>query len=172
MTKQLTFLAALALTTILGAQTPKPAPPATYVTPQDMNAAFKAMPDQSAALIDAPTKVIDAGGHYLGVALVRRTSSDVNALSHDKIDEIYYILEGAGTLVTGGTIPGAEHSDSSASIGPTWRGKSIKDGQTRRVTPGDVIMITANTPHMFTTLDGPVKYLIYRVDNSKVIKLK
>lgn len=162
----------LVATAVLGAQTPKPAAPATYVTPQDMNAAFKAMPNQTAALIDAPTKVIDAGGHYLGVALVRRTSSDVNALSHDKIDEIYYILEGGGTLITGGSVVAGKHSESSASIGPGWSGKSIENGQTRHVNTGAVIMITAGTPHMFSQLDGTIRYLVYRVDNSKVISLK
>jgi hypothetical protein len=67
---------------------------ATYVTPAEMTTAFKTAPHQDAPLIDMPVRVIDAGGHYLGVAMVRRTSADQNALVHDKIDEIYYVLEG------------------------------------------------------------------------------
>ena len=154
------------------AQTPKPAAPSTIVTTPEMNTAFKGAPNQTAALIDMPVRVIDAGSHYLGVALVRRTSADQSALSHDKIDEVYYMLEGGGTLVTGGSIVGGKRSETSKTIGPGWSGTSINGGQTKRVSPGDVVFITAGTPHMFTQLDGTIRYLVYRVDPSKSIGLK
>jgi mannose-6-phosphate isomerase-like protein (cupin superfamily) len=146
--------------------------PATYVTPAEMMAALKSAPNQDAPLNDRPVRVIDAGGHYLGVAMVKRTSADVNALIHEKIDEIYYVLDGGGTMITGGTIVEGKHSETSATIGPGWSGPSIKGGETKRVSAGDVVFIPAGTAHMFTQLDGPIRYLVYRVDNSKVIALK
>jgi mannose-6-phosphate isomerase-like protein (cupin superfamily) len=154
------------------AQAPKSGAPATYVTPAEMNTAFKGAPRQDAPLIDMPVRVVDAGGHYLGVALVRRTSADQSALVHDKIDEIYYVLDGGGTLVTGGALVDAKQTTSSPTIGPGWNGTKIEGGQTRRVTAGDVVFITAGTAHMFTQLDGPIRYLVYRVDPSKVLALK
>ena len=158
--------------TALFAQAPASRPPATFVTPSEMTTAFKGAPNQSAPLIDMPVRVVDAGRHYLGVAMVRRTSADQSALVHDKIDEIYYMLEGGGTLITGGALLNAKQTLSSPTIGPGWNGTSIEHGATRRVNPGDVIFITAGTAHMFSQLDGPIRYLVYRVDPSKVISLK
>ncbi len=154
------------------AQGPKSSAPATYVTPDQMTAAMKAAPNQNAPLNDRPVRVIDAGGRYLGVAVVRRTSADQSALVHDKIDEIYYILDGGGMLVTGGTLVNGKQTASSPTIGPGWSGTSIEGGQSRRVNPGDVVFIPGGTAHMFTQLDGPIRYLVYRVDPSKVIALK
>jgi mannose-6-phosphate isomerase-like protein (cupin superfamily) len=154
------------------AQGPKSRAPATYVTPDQMTAALKSAPNQDAPLNDRPVRVIDAGGHYLGVAVVRRTSADQSALVHDKIDEIYYVLDGGGMLVTGGTLVDGKQSASSPTIGPGWSGTSIKGGQSRRVNTGDVVFIPAGTAHMFTQLDGPIRYLVYRVDPSEMIALR
>lgn len=175
MSKRIYLSAAIAswiACTAVRAQAPKSAGAATYVTPSEMTTALKTAPNQSAPLIDRPVRVIEAGGHNLGVAMVQRTSADQNALIHDKIDEIYYILEGGGMLVTGGTLVKSEQTTSSPTIGPGWRGESIKDGQTRRVNHGDVVFIPAGVAHMFTQLDGPIRYLVYRVDPSRVLELK
>jgi mannose-6-phosphate isomerase-like protein (cupin superfamily) len=137
-----------------------------------MTEALKTAPRQDAPLIDRPVRVVDAGGHYLGVAMVQRTSADQNALVHDKIDEIYYVLEGSGTLVTGGALVNAKQTSESPTIGPGWSGTSIKDGESRRVTVGDVVFIPASVPHMFSQLDGTIRYLVYRVDPSRVLGLK
>jgi mannose-6-phosphate isomerase-like protein (cupin superfamily) len=153
----------------------RPAAPATYVTPSDLEQELKTAPNPDAHLIDRPARVIEAGeggSHQVGVAIVKRTASDQDALVHDRIDEIYYILEGGGTLVTGGKLKDEKHTDASPTIGPGWRGSSIEGGQERRVNKGDVVFITAGTPHMFTKLDGPIRYLVYRVDFANVLALK
>jgi len=154
------------------AQAPKSAASATYVTPAEMTSALKSAPNQAAPLIDRPVRVIEAGGHYLGVAMVQRTSADQNALIHDKIDEIYYVLEGGGTLVTGGTLVNPKQTKSSPTIGPGWSGSSIKGGESRRVNAGDVVFIPAGVAHMYSQLDGTIRYLTYRVDPNRVLALK
>ncbi len=154
------------------AQASKGGASATYVTPAEMKTALKSAPHQDAPLIDMPVRVIEAGDHNLGVALVQRTNADQNALIHEKIDEIYYVLEGGGTLITGGTLVNPKQTTSSPTIGPGWNGSSIQGGQTRRVTAGDVIFIPAGVPHMYSQLDGTIRYLVYRVDPSRVLALK
>lgn len=154
------------------AQASKSGASATYVTPAEMKTALKSAPHQDAPLIDMPVRVIEAGDHNLGVALVQRTNADQNALIHEKIDEIYYVLEGGGTLITGGTLVNPKQTTSSPTIGPGWNGSSIQGGQTRRVTAGDVIFIPAGVPHMYSQLDGTIRYLVYRVDPSRVLALK
>ena len=154
------------------AQAPKSDASATYVSPAQMTEALKSAPRQDAPLIDRPVRVVDAGGHNLGVAMVQRTRADQNALVHDKIDEIYYVLEGGGMLVTGGALVNAKQTSDSPTIGPGWSGTSIQGGQSRRVTAGDVVIIPDGLPHMFSQLDGPIRYLVYRVDPSRVLALK
>ncbi|HTS51548.1 MAG TPA: hypothetical protein VMH05_26550 [Bryobacteraceae bacterium] len=154
------------------AQAPKSSASATYVTPAEMTAALKSAPNQAAPLIDRPVRVIEAGGHNLGVAMVQRTRADQNALIHEKIDEIYYVLEGGGTLITGGTLVNPKQTSSSPTIGPGWSGSSIQGGESRRVAAGDVVFIPAGVAHMYSQLDGTIHYLIYRVDPNRVLALK
>ena len=161
-------------TSLIYAQAPKSKPiaPATYVSPADMENELKTAPDQAAHLMDRPVRVIESGTHQIGVAIVKRTDADQSALIHDNIDEIYYVLEGGGTLVTGGKLTNEVHTGTSPTIGPGWKGTGIEGGESRRVDKGEVIMIPAGTPHMFTKLDGTIRYLIYRVDPTDVTALK
>ena len=156
----------------VSAQAPKSAGAATFVTTADMADALKSAPNQAAPLIDRPVRVIKAGEHYLGVAVVQRMNADQSALVHNNIDEIYYMLEGGGTLLTGGTLVNGKETASSITIGPGRSGTGIQGGESRRVSAGDVVFIPAGTPHMFSQLDGTIRYLTYRVDPTRVIGLK
>src|SRR5262245_39676531 len=49
--------------------------------------------------------------------VVRPAGKDDRVLSHDKITEVYYVLKGSGTQVTG-TLVGGTHQDTSKTIGP------------------------------------------------------
>src|SRR4030095_6072187 len=51
----------------------------------------------------------------------------------------HYIIEGSGTLVTGGTMLGA------TTVGPV---AEIKDGVTRRGAPRDVVVVPENSPRL------------------------
>jgi len=117
---------------VVYAQAPKNGASATCVTPAEMTSALKSAPRQDAPLIDMPVRVVEAGGHYLGVAVVLRTNADQNALAHDKIDEIYCVLEGGGTLVTGGALINGKQTSASPTIGRGWSGPGIQGGQSQR----------------------------------------
>ncbi len=155
----------------LGATLAAQAPPGTQVTGTEMNTALAAA-DPERPLSDLPIRVVDIGHENLGVAIVRRTKAEVNALRHDKITEVYVVREGSGTMVTGGTLVDPEAITESAAIGPGARGSRIEGGASRRVTAGDVVVIPPGTPHMFTALDGNFVYVTIRVDPSQVLPLK
>src|ERR671913_1491594 len=98
----------------------------------------------SEELLAALQKAVDRGGMTTGavsntdqyrINLVRRVKPGA-ALAHPGNTELHYITEGAGTLVTGGTIAKA--------AGDT---ATIESGETRQVKKGDVILIPASTPH-------------------------
>ena len=62
------------------------------------------------------------------------------------ITEVYYIISGTGTLVTGGTVtnPRAVAADNEivkVVVGPSNQGTFDKPAQRRKVGPGDVVVI-------------------------------
>ncbi len=97
-----------------------------------------------------------------GISVRRRSGAGEPqyAIIHPFSTEIYYVIEGTGTLVTGGALvlPLAPSTDSDV-----VRSKAIKDGTTRKVAKGDVIVVPPGTPHWFSAIDGTITYLESRV---------
>src|SRR5215472_15214421 len=49
-------------------------------------------------------RVVDAGGHNVGVGVLYRAEGQTqNTAVHLKVSEVYHVMKGSGTLVTGGT---------------------------------------------------------------------
>ena len=69
------------------------------------------------------------------------------AAAHLTEAELLYVLEGSGTLVSGGTMPDAHHW-----YGET-NGGAISGGTTRPLKPGDVVLVPEGVPHWFG-IDG------------------
>ena len=139
------------------AQTPEPAP-ATDVTAADIQGMLKQLPKEK--ITDAPIRVADVGGYRVGVFVVFRPKSNEakeRAAAHNtRVTEIYYILEGSGTLVTGGKIVGDR----------------IDGGVTRHVAKGDVVMIPGHLPHWWSALDSDISYLRLTPDPDSQQKLR
>jgi hypothetical protein len=79
------------------------------------------------------------------------------------------MLEGTGTLVTGGTLKDERREPPTTT---TVRGSAIDGGVSRKVVPGDVIIIPGRTPHWWSSLDGDIRYMIIRADPNGRIALK
>jgi mannose-6-phosphate isomerase-like protein (cupin superfamily) len=118
-------------------------------------------------VVDQPIKAMDIvtpANHRASLAMLRRTKEETTALIHDRVTEIYQIVEGSGTLVTGGKLSDAKPTDlTRLNAGPSQTGVH-QGGDSRRVGPKDVIIIPAGTPHRFSALDGPITYLVYRFE--------
>lgn len=72
---------------------------------------------------------------------IRRTISTRSEL-HADFTDVWYVLEGTATLVTGGTIiDGAETATGEI------RGRSITGGESRRIRAGDFAVVPAGVPH-------------------------
>ena len=95
-------------------------------------------------------------GHYMVHASHR--DADGIAELHTLDTDIIYVLEGAATLVTGGGVPEARPTEPNELRGPT-----IVGGDSRRVVKGDVIVVPAGVPHMFTDVHGPLNYYVVKV---------
>ena len=144
--------------------------PATDVTSANMQAFLKALPKD--AISDLPIKVADVGGSRVGIyGVFRPKSMPGDAIAHEtRTAEVYYILDGAGTLVTGGTIADLKPPPAGRTAGP--RGDRIIGGVTRRVSAGDIIVIPGRTPHWFSALESDIHYLIVRADPDSRLTLK
>ena len=77
---------------------------------------------------------------------------------HTLDTDIFYVLEGSATIVTGGEAVGLK--DTAAN---EQRGASIKGGATRRLAKGDVFIIPNGVPHQFTEVQGPFLYYTVKV---------
>ena len=162
-------LVVLALTTISFAQTPAPAVPpiATDVTAEDIVKFIDALPRDRVS--DNPIRNVEVTGDYrVGVYGVFRPKDSPGGSNLHQVNttEIYYMLSGYATLVTGGTMTDAMQQNSN------WvRGSTIENGVSRRVVPGDVIIIPGHTPHWFSELETDLTYLIFRPDPDNRIPL-
>ena len=119
---------------------------------------LKAAPDKEASAR------IQFGDGYR-VAFVHREVPGI-AMAHStgpaKGTEVHYIVEGAATVVTGGTI----------NLPPTAAGKPpsttvIEGGVIHHLTKGDVLVVPAGTPHWYKEIVSPVTYREVRFDTEK-----
>lgn len=154
----------LILTALLSilADAPQAPVPATFITKAEHEAVLKEQIEK--AVVDQPIKASDVPGGKASVAMLHRVKPETNALIHDHVTETYYILKGSGTIVTGGSLGDAKPYDlTRLNAGMSQQG-TRQGGESRRVGPGDIIIIPAGTPHSFSQLDGPISYLVYRFE--------
>jgi mannose-6-phosphate isomerase-like protein (cupin superfamily) len=135
--------------------------PAGDVTAGEIKAFIDGLPKD--AISDRPIRSFDAGSHRVTVyGVFRPQSLTGDAILHEtRTSETYYMLEGAGTLVTGGTLADLIQPPASPTS-TSVRGRRIDGGVSRRVTVGDVVVIPGRTPHWWSSLDSDIRYLIIR----------
>jgi mannose-6-phosphate isomerase-like protein (cupin superfamily) len=74
---------------------------------------------------------------------------NANASVHEQEAELFVVVEGAGMLVTGGTLREERRTN------PANRsGTAIDGGSRQRVAKGDVALVPQGVPHWFTDIDG------------------
>jgi mannose-6-phosphate isomerase-like protein (cupin superfamily) len=146
---------------------------ATDVTKADFDAVLKRAP--AAGVMDQQLRVVDIGKYNVAIGVLHRAAkARQTAISHSQVTEVYHILEGSGMFVTGGTIvdatPVASDSEThKVLVGPSTTGPSVRGGQTRRIGPGDVIIIPPGMPHWFSSMDADMNYVVIRVDAEHVL---
>jgi mannose-6-phosphate isomerase-like protein (cupin superfamily) len=81
---------------------------------------------------------------------------------HERFADLFVVLAGAATLVTGGTVTGARI----VAPGET-RGESIAGGTPQKLRPGDVAHVPAGTPHqMLLKGDETITSLVMKVQEA------
>jgi quercetin dioxygenase-like cupin family protein len=77
---------------------------------------------------------------------------------HDADTDIFYILDGEATFVTGGKVIDPK-TESPGEI----RGSKIDGGDSHRLVKGDVIVIPRGLPHWFSEVPKLVNYFVVKV---------
>ena len=181
MLTSLAFLCACssAVPTIAPAQTAPADKPhaATYIGADEIKANLNLTPG-AAVNIQPNIRVVNAGGYNVAIGSLHRPSTPPGvAAVHFKVTEVYHVLDGSGSLVTGGTlINGKTRPPDSKEVkfedGPGASGTGIQDGVSRQVKTGDMIVIPAGVPHWFSKIDGSITYVVVRIDPNRTLPLK
>jgi len=83
---------------------------ASYISHEEFDAYFKREPGRvTNSVSDQQVRAIDVGKSHVDVGVVYRnaTQAEGSAVAeHDLVSEVYYVLEGSATLVTGSDIIG------------------------------------------------------------------
>ena len=74
---------------------------------------------------------------------------NANASVHEREAEMFFVVEGSGTLVTGGKLKEERRTNAE-----NLSGSGIDGGNRRKVSKGDFIMVPEGTPHWFGEIDG------------------
>jgi mannose-6-phosphate isomerase-like protein (cupin superfamily) len=153
--------------------------PATYVSEAEIQAYVKrAMANK---IVDQQVRAVDIGKSNVAIGIVHRGKLDAPAkdsvAEHDLVSEVYHVISGAATLVTGPDLVGkrrrpADNTAVRMLNGPGNNATSIQGGATHQLKTGDVIVIPAGTGHWFTKIDDHITYLMIRVDPDKAAPLK
>jgi mannose-6-phosphate isomerase-like protein (cupin superfamily) len=174
--------AACAIASLMAQGDPQPTCrmcPATYIPVDEIEAyAKKAMAER---LTDQQVRDVEIGKSHIGIGVVYRGKLEKPApesvAEHDLVSEVYHIIDGSATLVTGPDLVGKKRRPADLETvrlfnGPGNNSESINNGVTHQLKAGDVIVIPAGTGHWFTKIDDHVTYLMVRIDPDKVTPLK
>ena len=154
--------------------------PASYITSEELQAYLKRAPARVANDVsDQQVRAVDIGKSNVDIGVVyRRKLTGVSLVAeHDLVSEVYYVMDGGATLMTGPDIEGLKRRPSTNENvrmvnGPGGNGTSIHNGVAHELKAGDVIVIPAGTGHWFTKIDDHIRYLMVRIDPDKVTPLK
>jgi len=93
---------------------------------------------------------------------IRRSTPSKSEL-HANFTDVWYVIDGAATLITGGTI-----QDGSETAPGEILGHGIKDGNSRPIHKGDYAVIPAGTPHWISKVgDKEFLYIVVKVPVQK-----
>jgi mannose-6-phosphate isomerase-like protein (cupin superfamily) len=157
--------------------------PATYIPKSEMDA-YTAKAIQY-SIVDQQVRSVDVGRSQVGIGMVTRPHLEASSATrkgavaeHEQISEVYYIIEGTATLLTGPDLVNsvkrpADEKTVRLQNGPGWSSDAITNAQVNHLKPGDVIIIPAGTGHLFTEIPGDhITYMMVRIDPDKVVPTK
>jgi len=106
-------------------------------------------------LADGPNLKV-SGGYRTGPYAPADYRPDVEV--HATEADLFYVIDGEATLITGGNVIGAR-----TTAPGQIRGSRVEGGETHHLTRGDVMWVPAGVPHWFPEIPTPLSYLLVKV---------
>ncbi len=145
------------------------APSAAWAQPKTSDAAmmsaFASMADVSALIAKAKNNIKPDQAMFVQPVVrmslytvnleYRVAGINANASIHNTDAELFFVIDGSGTAVTGGRLRDAEQRNAD-----NLSGSAIDDGVSRQVKKGDVLFVPEKTPHWFSPSDGGVLVML------------
>jgi mannose-6-phosphate isomerase-like protein (cupin superfamily) len=100
------------------------------------------------------------GGNYKVMTAHRTDAGPVEV--HRNFTDVFYIVQGSTTLVTGGKV--IDENDKNPD---EPRGTAIEGGDTRKMSAGDAVVIPAGVPHWMKDVEGTLLYFVVKVEKAK-----
>ena len=138
-------------------------------------------------LVDQQVRSVDVGKVQVGVGSIYRgklgqatglENQVAEAVAeHEQVSEVYYVIEGSATLLTGPDLVDPKPRPSTLKTvreqnGPGFSATSIKNPEVHELKAGDMIIIPAGTGHWFTKVDDHIRYVMVRLDPDKILPTK
>lgn len=146
------------LSTAAAAQAPAPPPTdrskATHFTAADLQAAIAKLPTGRPA---SSVRVFSLAPY--NVAVERRLPQPQGASLHEAQAELFYVIEGSATMLTGGTLIAPTRN------GSNLQGTGIEGGTRNAFNKGDFIMVPSGVPHQFVDITSPVQVMSMYLPN-------
>ncbi len=125
---------------------PAPGSPAILRSNADLQAALARSIEAGNAMASASVVLTD----QYRASLIRRAEPN-GPITHAGNTEVHYIVEGSGTVETGGTVVRRDGAPA-----------TIEGGESQRVVKGDIVIIPASSPHRYSEIVEPIVYLEFR----------
>jgi mannose-6-phosphate isomerase-like protein (cupin superfamily) len=135
--------------------TPRPVD-RTYVSSAEIAAIMnKIGADVAGGKPGGGARVLQFGGYASN--LEYRTTVGTSGL-HEAEDELFFVVDGSGVLVTGGKLIDPKRQDARNLLG-----SGVEGGVSRTVGKGDTFVVLKNTPHWFSAINGRLVMISMRL---------
>jgi hypothetical protein len=124
-------------------------PPKTFASAADVEAMIdKAKRERTPDQANFIQQIVRLAPYNVNLEY-RVAGVDTPATQHETEAELIFVVDGAGTLITGGTLTEQKRTN------PTnLAGKEVEGGAAQRIAKGDYAFIPENTAHSFRKTEG------------------
>jgi mannose-6-phosphate isomerase-like protein (cupin superfamily) len=122
---------------------PSGPPATTVVTAAEVAAMIAKSPADRNAL---GQRIIQLGTYSINME--HRVVNQAAAV-HEKEAELFYVIEGSGTIVTGGKLVEEKRTNDA-----NLSGTSIEGGVSKKISKGDWVLVPEGVPHQIPNVDG------------------
>jgi mannose-6-phosphate isomerase-like protein (cupin superfamily) len=149
------------LSSVADAQPPaQPAPTdrtkASHMSAEALNAALAKLPTDRPA---SSVRVFSLAPY--NVSVERRLPQAQGASLHEAQAELFYVVDGSATLLTGGKLVGETRN------GTNLQGKSIEGGTAQKFGKGDFLIVPSGVAHQFVDIQSPVVVMAIYLPDAK-----